>query len=55
MEEFARRFGSLLALVYYCFDRIDGDRRPIRQYELCASHAESVAERGKGREIVTRG
>jgi hypothetical protein len=36
---------------------VDSGGRPDRQYELCAIHAESVAERerGKGREIVTRG
>jgi hypothetical protein len=36
---------------------VDAGGRPIRQHELCAAHAESIAERerGKGREIVTRG
>jgi hypothetical protein len=34
----------------------DAGGRPMRQYELCAVHAEQVAERerGKGREIVKR-
>ena len=33
---------------------IDTGGRPDRQYELCATHAEQVVERerGKGREIV---
>jgi len=33
---------------------VDAGGRPIRQYELCASHAEQVTEReqGRGREIV---
>ncbi len=36
---------------------VDAGGRPIKQYELCAAHAESVAERerGRGREIVIRG
>jgi len=35
---------------------IDTGGRPDRQYELCAPHAEQVAERerAKGREIVDR-
>jgi len=36
---------------------IDAGGRPIRQYELCQVHAEQISERerGRGREIVTRG
>jgi len=36
---------------------VDAGGRPIKQYELCAPHAESVAERerGRGREVVIRG
>jgi hypothetical protein len=36
---------------------VDAGGRPLRQYELCATHAEQIAERerGRGREIVTRG
>ena len=36
---------------------IDSGGRPVRQYELCAIHAEQVGEReqGRGREIVRRG
>ncbi len=36
---------------------VDAGDRPIKQYELCASHTESVAERerGRGREVVIRG
>jgi hypothetical protein len=35
---------------------VDVGGRPLRQYELCAAHAEQVAEReqGRGREIVRR-
>jgi hypothetical protein len=35
---------------------VDSAGRPINQYELCAVHAEQVAERekGRGREIVRR-
>ena len=33
---------------------VDAGGRPMRQYELCNSHAEQVAERerGKGRQII---
>ncbi len=36
---------------------VDSGGRPIRQYELCAAHAEQISERerGRGREIVRRG
>ena len=36
---------------------VDAGGRPIKQYELCAPHTESVAERerGRGREVVIRG
>ena len=35
---------------------VDAGRRPMRQYELCAVHAEQVAERekGRGRDVVRR-
>ncbi len=36
---------------------VDGGGRPMRQYELCATHAEQITERerAKGREVVKRG
>jgi len=36
---------------------VDAGGRPLRQYELCAAHAEQIAERerSKGREVVRRG
>jgi len=36
---------------------VDAGGRPLRQYELCATHADQIAERerGRGRDVVTRG